>query len=772
MVARCLYLREFDIVRAYLDVVSDGENGSVSLLRGLVWPPKSATTETDICRATVQLERNIKSIKWLDPFALDLVLERYPFLGTRKAEIISAFGSLMHPIMAKVDSAVYTKANIHNFITERRYVGHAAEIAELFMDRFNPEAPMSDEMLKEKVNKITEDIDREVEDLTASILLKKMLDIIIHTKKTNLFMRNRYALGMRLDPKIMNAKNDGDAVGELPFGVFFVHGRRFDAFHVRFRDIARGGMRLVTPASSEQLAMEAARHYEECYGLAYAQQLKNKDIPEGGSKAVCLIDSVELSPDGKYFTMRKCVKAFADTLLDLIVDTNETQNCIVNHLSLPEVLYLGPDEQVIPDDINWIVQRAAMRGYQTPPAFMSSKPLSGINHKEFGVTSEGVNVYLQVALQNSGIDPKKQPFSVKITGGPDGDVAGNLIKIMFRDYGENVRIVGVADHSGCVEDPNGLDHDEMMRLVTESLSISHYDEHKLSGEGNFYGIEDDFGMRMRNTMHNRLEADAFIPAGGRPSTINMSNWKNFLKDDGTPSSRLIVEGANLFITEDARQSLFDEGGVVIVKDSSANKCGVITSSFEICAAMLLDEDEFLLNKDAIVSEVLVKLRELARLEAELLFREIPFHPGISLPQTSQLVSAAMNMAKDAIIAALDSMSLEERECFLPLFLGHLPPTMAELAHDRISDRVPTNYVKSAIASCLASKLVYKEGTQFITNLPKAILADTALKYLQKEKDIALLSQALADSNVPDSEKQEILELLKVGGVRISLDVHG
>jgi hypothetical protein len=34
----------------------------------------------------------------------------------------------------------------------------------------------------------------------------------------------------------------------------------------------------------------AARHYEECYGLAFAQQLKNKDIPEGGSKAVNLVD--------------------------------------------------------------------------------------------------------------------------------------------------------------------------------------------------------------------------------------------------------------------------------------------------------------------------------------------------------------------------------------------------------------------------------------------------------------------------------------------------
>ncbi|CAN0546838.1 unnamed protein product, partial [Laminaria digitata] len=40
---------------------------------------------------------------------------------------------------------------------------------------------------------------------------------------------------------------------EIPFGVFFAHGRRFNGFHCRFRDIARGGMRIVTPPTSEQV---------------------------------------------------------------------------------------------------------------------------------------------------------------------------------------------------------------------------------------------------------------------------------------------------------------------------------------------------------------------------------------------------------------------------------------------------------------------------------------------------------------------------------------
>jgi glutamate dehydrogenase len=88
------------------------------------------------------------------------------------------------------------------------------------------------------------------------------------------------------------------------------------------------------------------------------------------------------------------VKAFTDTILDLIVDTPETREQCVDFRGKKEVIYLGPDEQVLPQDINWIVQRAAKRCYDTPNAFMSSKPRAGINHKEYGVTSEGMCIHI------------------------------------------------------------------------------------------------------------------------------------------------------------------------------------------------------------------------------------------------------------------------------------------------------------------------------------------------------------------------------------------
>lgn len=357
---------------------------------------------------------------------------------------------------------------------------------------------------------------------------------------------------------------------------------------------------------------------------------------------------------------------------------------------------------------------------------------------------------------------------IKLTGGPDGDVAGNELKILFREYGDNAKVVGLADVSGCAEDPDGLDHEELLRLVRESKSISEFSQEKLGPQGVLHTCETTEGTKMRNSMHNRIVADAFVPCGGRPNTIDMVNYKNFfLPGTKTPSSKLIVEGANIFITADARKALHDEGGVMIIKDSSANKGGVITSSFEICAAMLLTEDEFFKNKKAIVEEVLDRLRELAKLEATLLLREYETFGG-TLPEASQVISHCINRTTDALGIAVETLSSEDREKLLPLFRAHLPKTLAEMAFDHVHTRVPEAYIKNAIASCLASKLVYKEGTRFIDSLPPKDLAKVALKYVEKEREIAVLIEKLDKAELSEEEKDRIIRLLDAGGARTAL----
>eukprot|EP00595_Chromulina_sp_UTEXLB2642_P000372 CAMPEP_0196762282 /NCGR_PEP_ID=MMETSP1095-20130614/1684_1 /TAXON_ID=96789 ORGANISM="Chromulina nebulosa, Strain UTEXLB2642" /NCGR_SAMPLE_ID=MMETSP1095 /ASSEMBLY_ACC=CAM_ASM_000446 /LENGTH=572 /DNA_ID=CAMNT_0042112867 /DNA_START=1492 /DNA_END=3210 /DNA_ORIENTATION=+ len=558
----------------------------------------------------------------------------------------------------------------------------------------------------------------------------------------------------------------------LPFGVLFAHARHFNGFHCRFRDIARGGLRIVTPQNSDQYALESTRQFDEAYGLSYAQQLKNKDIPEGGSKAVILVNSPAISESSRFFSSRKCVKSFTNTILDLIVSDSVKQ--LVDLYGKDELIYLGPDEQIIPFDIDWICNRAAQRGYPIPAAFMSSKKGAGINHKEYGVTSEGVVVYADVALRKVlNIDPTKQPFTIKITGGPDGDVAGNLLKIVFRDYGNNCKVVAIADGSGVAEDPSGLDSNELLRLFHEALPIIHFDKSKLSSDGLLFDASTDEGSLRRNTMPFRIKSDLFIPAGGRPNTINVDNWKQFLDPEtGLPTSPLIVEGANIFITNEARDLLFKHANVKIVKDSSANKCGVITSSCEVAASMLLSRDEFLQIKDSLIADVITKLKYLAKLEAELLFREFNNYPG-ALPHFSDRISFAIAKVTDAITDKLQDVTINDQlfKDLYPLIIDNLPKALASFASDRVPNRFPIQYQKNAIASTLASYLVYKEGIHFVESQPASKIADRAILYYKEDKEIQALTKSLLvlgeDKKV---DLSKVVAILHKGGARTSLDI--
>jgi len=402
---------------------------------------------------------------------------------------------------------------------------------------------------------------------------------------------------------------------------------------------------------------------------------------------------------------------------------------------------------------------------------MSSKPLAGINHKTYGVTSEGVNVFLDVALREVlKVNPNTDTFSIKLTGGTDGDVCGNEIKILFREYGDNAKVVGLCDHTGSLEDPNGLDRAELSRMVADSIPLNTFDTSKLSSEGHFHSVDTEEGLRMRNTMHNRVVADAFIPAGGRPNTIDINNWRQFLMEDGTPTSKLVVEGANLFTTQEARQAMYDEAGIIMVKDSSANKCGVICSSYEICAAMLLSEEEFLENKEEIVADVLVKLRHFAQVEAELLFREFNNYPG-ALPDFSGSISDVINDATDAVRDALVESTDDEIDELMGLVRNHLPKKMADMAFDRCKENLPKQYLIAAIASSLASKMVYQEGINFVKSQPKKNLSKLALKYMQVEKEVYALEQALEGAEgLGEGQKERIMDLVRRGGVRTALNI--
>eukprot|EP01033_Poteriospumella_lacustris_P003883 gene3883-2760_t len=773
--------RGLDIARAHLHSVecpeiSTGDiPGQVTILRLLVSPTDESKNLNSNPAFAEVLARDLRRAKWFDNSTTELGLNKHPHLGLDKAEVITALGSMLHGPLYKLDSASFSSIqSILQLVEGNQNIAVAEKIAALFLDRFNPANPLPNDEFKRRSDEIRSKIPT-LPSEASKLLIGKMLDAVHATLRTNFYNADRYALSLRVDPMIMMPPGGPTAERPLPFGVFFCHGRHFNAFHNRFRDIARGGLRLVTPQNSDQYAVESTRQYDEVYGLSYAQQLKNKDIPEGGSKGVILINTPAI-PDSnnKVFAMRKSVKAFSDALLDLIVKDSVSK--LVDFYGKDELIYLGPDEQIIPSDIEWIINRAGQRGYPLPAAFMSSKKDDGFNHKEFGVTSEGVKVYLDVALRTVLKKvPEKETFTVKITGGPDGDVAGNLIRILFRDYGANCKIVGIADGFGVAEDPNGLDHDELLRLFYEGKSIDHFNKSKLSTEGVVLSAApgNEEGINRRNSFPFRVKSDIFVPAGGRPNTINGENWHKFLDENGKPSSPLIVEGANIFNTPEARKNLFEKGNVIIVKDSSANKCGVITSSCEVMSSMLLSKSEFMAIKPELVEDVLVRLRHLARLEGELLFKEYRNYPG-ALPHFSERISMAIAKVTDAVTDALANVEPSDPlfQELLPLIRENLPKKLADVAGDRIASRFPVQYQRNAIASALASQLVYQEGIHLVEAQPYEKTAERAFAYYREHKKMQGIIGDLENMNLGAAEKHKgvIVDILKRGGARTSLDI--
>ena len=749
-VAQVMSRGQINIQRAYLDQVADPPHGSVSLL-GFVIQTQDGRSVDTAGAAWRQLEHDITRVKWVDSESVELA-NRHAGMSIDEAELILGLCTLVHQRLVHRDRLLFSIERI--VATAERAMPIVSDIGALFRARFDPKGAVADAEFAARAAAIRERIGTKEDPDGTDTILSSMLDAVEATFRTNYFLPRRFGLSLRLDPSFLR----DDRRPELPYGTFFVFGRGYFGFHNRFKEIARGGLRVVKPATAAQHARERERVFDEVYGLSWAQQQKNKDIPEGGAKAAILL---EHDAD-----INRCVKSFVDSVLDLIADDPAAGPLVVDRFGTKELIYLGPDENITPAHIEWIVSRARVRKYALPDAFMSSKPGAGINHKVYGVTSEGVNVFLEVALRARGIDPRKRPFTVKITGGPDGDVAGNMIRILNRDYGANARIVGIADGSGVGEDPEGLDHAELLRLFREALPIASFDPSKLSKKGRIVGVDSPEGAPLRNTLHNRLVTDAFVPGGGRPATINETNWRDYLTADGKPSSPIIVEGANLFLTPVARAELC-KAGCLIFKDSSANKCGVICSSYEIGASMLLDEKSFLAIKAEFVEQVLEKLRELARAEAELLMAEGRRHPSVPLTELSTTLSKVINDAADAIRASMERWGPADRELAREVVREHLPTKLQEAVGDRLWTGIPQAYLDWMVAKRLASGIVYREGTSFLQGIAPEAVASLSLRYLRKRDETRRLVEGLRQSNAPGAARAA--ELLARAGTRAALE---
>ena len=94
--------------------------------------------------------------------------------------------------------------------------------------------------------------------------------------------------------------------------MFFIIGGEFRGFHIRFRDVARGGIRIVRSRNREAYSINQRQLFDENYGLASTQNLKNKDIPEGGAKGT-ILPSLGAQP-------KLCFEKYVDVSGDFLIE--------------------------------------------------------------------------------------------------------------------------------------------------------------------------------------------------------------------------------------------------------------------------------------------------------------------------------------------------------------------------------------------------------------------------------------------------------------------
>ncbi|GME79119.1 unnamed protein product [Ambrosiozyma monospora] len=513
--------------------------------------------------------------------------------------------------------------------------------------------------------------------------------------------------------------------------MFFVVGSGFRGFHIRFRDVARGGIRIVKSRSVDNYLTNQRTMFDENYNLASTQQRKNKDIPEGGSKGVIL-----LNPGAAQERPKECFTKYIDSLLDLLIK-DPSKEKIVDLYNKPEMLYLGPDENTA-GYVDWATlhakKRGAKFGFPWKAFFTGKSPtIGGIPHDEYGMTSLSVRAFTEGAYEKLGITDWSKVNKLQMAGG-DGDLGSNEIKLSGAE-----NYIGIVDGTGVLVDEDGLDKKELLRLAEERLPNSYFDKSKLGPKGYLVLIDDvnvtlpngEFvanGLTLRNNFHLTLKKhypenfiNLFVPCGGRPSALDANNVHNLI-DEKTGKSiiPIITEGANLFITQPAK-IILEKAGALLFKDASANKGGVTSSSLEVLAALSFDDEGF--HKHMCVDETTHEKPEFyksyvkevqsivvrnAKNEFNMLWK-LKNETGKPFSELSDDLSVAINKLADELSSSKELW--DDDVTFRNNVLKDALPKLLlnEIGIDGILKNVPTAYLRAIFATRLASEFVYTRG---------------------------------------------------------------
>lgn len=282
------------------------------------------------------------------------------------------------------------------------------------------------------------------------------------------------------------------------------------------RGLGKGGIR-----------MTATVTMEEVFRLARTMTWKNAlaDIPFGGAKGGIVWNGGD----------DKLKKAFVQSYVRALKPF------------IPEKYIAGPDVNTTEKEMRWIAE--ALNNWQAstgkPRDFCKGKKC-GLPH-ELGSTGFGVVHATKVVAEMSGLDIHGATVAIHGFGN-----VGTFAWEYLTDMG--AKVVAIANSKGGVYAPNGFDTKKLKAIIRKGARVQDY-----------------LGKQISTQDFWKLSVDILIPASVT-DVITDAN-KNDIR------AKIIVEGANIPMTETIEEELSAKG-IVIVPDFVANSGGVISSYAE------------------------------------------------------------------------------------------------------------------------------------------------------------------------------------------------
>lgn len=320
----------------------------------------------------------------------------------------------------------------------------ARELTRLFKTRFYLARKLSSDDLEQRLEHAILTALDDVQVLNEDRILRRYLDLIKATLRTNFYQtdangHNKSYFSFKFNPHL---------IPELPKPVpkfeIFVYSPRVEGVHLRFGNVARGGLRWSDREEDFRT---------EVLGLVKAQQVKNSVIVPVGAKGGFLPRRLPLGGSRDEIAAEgiACYRIFISGLLDITDNLKDGALVppanVVRHDDDDPYLVVAADKgtATFSDIANGI---AIDYGFWLGDAFASGGS-AGYDHKKMGITAKGAWVGVQRHFRERGINVQEDSITVVGVGDMAGDVFGNGLLMS-----DKLQLVAAFNHLHIFIDPN------------------------------------------------------------------------------------------------------------------------------------------------------------------------------------------------------------------------------------------------------------------------------------------------------------------------------